>query len=155
MLLKKEDSDIKHTVLNTLISFKKTGNMNALKHLIKNDPDPKIRVKAVYAIGVAGDGRDSVETLREALLDGDYRVRGEACHALGFLKKSAVSDILINQINTDKSRYVRTAALYSIVKINDSRNVIRLFDIYAAEEDRVFRELLRGIIRDSIKKRIR
>jgi len=155
MLLKDENSSIRHAILDTLISFKKTGNINALKHLIKNDHDPKIRIKAVFTIGVAGGNRDSVEALKEALLDGDYRVRGEACNSLGFLKKSGAAEILIEQIKTDKSRYVRTAALYSIVRINDSRNIIRLFDIYSFEEDRVFRELLRGIIRDSIKKRIR
>lgn len=155
MLLKKESPDIRHAVLDTLISFRKTGNMSSLKHLIKNDPDPKIRIKAVYAIGAAGENRDSAETLKEALLDEDYRVRGEACSSLGYLKKSGASEILINQIKTDKSRYVRTAALYAVVRINDSKNIIKLFDIYSFEEDRVFRELLRGVIRNSIKKGVR
>lgn len=155
MLARDESSSIRHAVLDTLISFKKTGNASSIKHLIKNDPDLKIRIKAVYAIGIAGESRDAAETLSGALLDEDYRVRGEACNSLGYLKKSGASEILINQIKTDRSRYVRTAALYSIVRINDQKNVLKLFDIYSVEEDRVFRELLRGIIRNSIKKGIR
>lgn len=155
MLLRDESDSIKHDVLDTLISLKKTGNISSLKHLIKNDPDQKIRIKAVYAIGIAGESRDSAATLTEALLDEDYRVRGEACNSLGYLKKSEASEILMGQIKKDRSRYVRSAALYSIVRINDPKNTIKLFDIYSVEEDRVFRELLRVVIRNSIKKGIR
>ena len=155
MLLKEEDPEIKQAVLDTLISFKKAGNINGLKHIIKNDKDPKMRIKAVYAIGAVSEESGSLEILKEAPLDEDYRVRGEACSAMGSLKKAGASEILINQIKTDKSRYVRSAALYSIVKINDSKNIIKLFDIYSVEEDRVFKEILREIIRNSLQKYIR
>jgi len=155
MLFKEQDTGIKQAVLDTLISFRKAGNLNGLKHIIKNDKDPKMRIKAVYTAGVVSEESNTVEVLKEALSDEDYRVRGEACNALGSIKKGAVSEILINRIKTDNSRYVRSAALYSIVKINNSDNVIRLFDIYAVEEDHVFREMLRVIIRNSIQKYIR
>ena len=155
MLLKEEEPEIKYAVLDTLISFKKAGNINGLKYVIKNDKDSKMRIKAVYTIGVVSEESGTLDVLKEAVSDEDYRVRGEACSAMGSLKKGSASDVLINQIRTDKSRYVRSAALYSIVKINDSKNVIKLFDIYSAEEDKVFKELLRGIIRSSMEKHIR
>ncbi len=155
MLLKDEESEIKQAVLDTLISFKKTGNINGLKHIIKSDPDSKMRIKAVYAIGAAGEESNSTEVLKEALLDEDFHVRGEAASALGSVKKGGASEILISQIKTDKSRYVRSAALYSLEKINDTKNLIRLFDIYAVEDDRVFKEMLRIIIRNTLQKHIR
>ncbi len=155
MLLKEEETEIKQAALDTLISFKKAGNLNALKYIIKNDKDSKIRIKAVYAIGAVSEESGSLEVLKDALSDEDYRVRGEACSAMGSLKKGSASEILLNQIKTDKSRYVRSAALYSIVKISDSRNIIKLFDIYSAEEDKVFKELLRGILRNSLQKHLR
>lgn len=155
MLLKEEKPEIKQAVLDTLISFKKAGNINGIKHIIKNDEDPKMRIKAVYTLGAISEDSSSLEILKEASLDEDYRVRGEVCSVMGSFKKSGQSEFLINQIKNDKSRYVRTAALYSIVKINDSKNVIRVFDIYSVEDDRVFKEILREIIRNNLKKYIR
>jgi len=155
MLLNEENQEIKLAALETLISFKKAGNINGIKHIIKNDKDPKMRIKAVYAIGAVIEENSSREILKEAALDEDYRVRGEACSVMGSFKKNGMSDFLINRIKTDKSRYVRTAALYSIVKINDSKNVIRIFDIYSFEDDRVFKEILREIIRNNLKRYIR
>ncbi len=155
MLLKEENPEIKQAVLDTLIAFKKCGNINGLKHIIKNDPDSKMRIKAVYAIGAAGDDNSSLEVLKEAALDEDYRVRGEAANALGSLKKVVASEFLINLIKTDKTRYVRSAALYSIERINDTKNIIKLFDIYSVEEDRVFKEILRLMIRNTLQKHIK
>jgi len=155
MLLKEDDPQIKQAILDTLISFKKAGNIKGIKHIIKNDPDSAMRIKAVYAIGVVSEDSNSLEVLKEAAFDKDYRVRGEACSAMASIKKGPVSEILINQIKTDSSRYVRSAALYSIEKINDSRNLINLFDIYSVEDDKVFKEILRLIIRKGMQKHIR
>ena len=155
MLLKENDQEIKQAVLDTLISFRKAGSINGLKYIIKNDPDPKMRIKAVYAVGAVSEDSNSLDALKEALPDKDYRVRGEACSAMGSLKKGNASEILLNQIKTDNSRYVRSAALYSLEKINDTKNVVKLFDIYSVEEDRVFKEMLRLTIRNNIQKHIR
>jgi len=155
MLLKEKDPEIKQTILDTMISFKKAGNTNGLKHIIKNDTDFRMRIKAVYTIGAVSEDSSTLGILKEALLDEDYRVRGEACSALGSIKKGSTTEILFDQIKTDKSRYVRSAALYSIVKINNSRNIIKLFDIYSVEEDKVFKEILRGIIRKNMQKYIK
>ncbi len=155
-LLTSENSmEMKQSILDTIISFKKAGSINGLKHIIQNDTDPKMRIKAVYTVGIAVEESRSLEVLEDALSDEDYRVRGEACSVLGSIKRKGVSEILIDQIKTDKSRYVRSAALYSIVKINDADNIIKLFDIYSHEEDIVFKEMLREIIRTGIQKRIK
>lgn len=152
LLSREEDREVKLAAIETLTSFKKTGSTGGLKHIIKSDSDTTARIKAIYALGVAGDSRDAIDILKEAASDSEYRIRGEACNALGMFKKSGTSSFLIEQIKNDRSRYVRSAALFSIVRINDSSNIIKLFDIYAVEEDRVFREMLRGILRGYIKK---
>jgi HEAT repeat protein len=155
MLTSESSREIKQLILDTIITFKKAGNINGLKHIIQNDTDPKMRIKAVYAAGVSVEENSSLPILKDALSDEDYRVRGEACGVMGSFRRKEVSEILINQIKTDKSRYVRSAALYSIVKINNSENIIRLFDIYSYEEDLVFKEILRDVIRTDIRKRIK
>lgn len=155
MLLKEKDPEIKQAVLDTLISFKKTGNLKGLAYIIKNDPDVRMRIKAVFAIGETGHESGSLDILKEALLDKDYRVRGEACSTMASIKKGDPSEILLEQIKKDRSRYVRTAALYSIVKISGSKNLLKLFDIYSTEEDMVFKEILRSILKNNLKKYIK
>ncbi len=155
MLTSENNKEIKQIILDTIISFKRAGSISGLKYIIQNDTDAKMRVKAVYAAGVSLEERHSIDVLKDALSDEDYRVRGEACSALGLFKKKGSSEILINQIKTDRSRYVRSAALYSIVRINDAENIVKLFDIYSYEEDMVLKEILRDIIRTNIQKKIK
>ncbi len=155
LLGREEDREIKLAAIDTLIYFKKAGNTGGLKHIIREDPDPAVRIRAICALGIIGEGRDSMDILKSAATDQDYRVRGEVCSAMVSFRKQGASAVLLEQIKSDRSRYVRSAALYSIVKINDSANIIRLFDIYSTEEDRVFREMLRSTLRGYIKKQVR
>jgi HEAT repeat protein len=96
-----------------------------------------------------------MDILTLTLSESDYRIRGEACNAMGKLKKSRASSILLNQIKTDNSRYVRSAALYSLERIKDEKDIVPLFDIYSVEQDPVFRHLLKNYLHSSIIKLVR
>ena len=155
MLTMEEDNEIKERALDALYIFRKPGELEGLAHIIKKDPAAALRIKAAFILGELKDDGRTIDILEDALSDSDYRVRGEVCNALGNFRRTRPADILFRVISGETSRYVRTSALYSIVRINDSRNIIRLFDVYANEKDMVFRMLLHDVIRAGIEKNIR
>ncbi|NLV66416.1 MAG: HEAT repeat domain-containing protein [Spirochaetes bacterium] len=155
MLLTEQDSEVKNAALDALYVFKRPGVLEGLEHILKKEPSAMLRVKAAFILGELKEDPAIIEILDAALQDSDYRVRGEICNALGNFRRAKCADILFRVISKDTSRYVRTSALYSIVRINDSGNIIRLFDVYTIEKDMVFRMLLHDIIRSGIEKNIR
>ena len=155
MLLTEQDNGIKYAALDALSCFRKSGELEGIEYILKKDPSASLRARAAYVLGELKDNGRVIDILESALCDKDYRVRGEICNSLGNFRKGRSADILLNVIATDSSRYVRTSALYSIVKINDSKNIIRLFDIYSVETDMVFRMLLYDTIRAGMEKNIR
>lgn len=155
MLTTEQDPEVKKTALDTLYTFRKSGELEGLEYILSRDPDSKLRVKAAFILGEIKDEGRIIDILENALKDSDYRVRGEICNSLGNFRRGRSADILFKVISGETSRYVRTSALYSIVRINDSGNIIRLFDVYAEEKDMVFRMLLHDIIRTGLEKNIR
>ena len=150
MLRTEQDRTVRGAIIDALISFRNGGGMNGLRYIIEKENNTKLRIKAAFALGEIREESETYSILKKALSDGDYRVRGEACNALGRLKKAGVSGILIETITNEKSRYVRSAALYALKRIDDRRNTTALFDIYSGEKDPLFREMLRLYIRKYI-----
>jgi len=155
ILMRETDREIKAAAIDALSGFGKAGNIEGLRHIITGDEDPVMRIKAIHALGEVSEERSTIEILTLTLSNSDYRIRGEGCSAMGKLKKNRTSQVLLNQIMTDNSRYVRSAALYSLEKIRDEKDIVPLFDIYSAEQDPVFRHLLKTYLRSSIVKMVR
>lgn len=155
MLLTEQDYDVKNSALDALYAFRKSGELEGLEFILKKDPSPALRIKAAFILGELREDARIIDILENSLQDNDYRVRGEICNALGNSRRGRTADILFGVITGETSRYVRTSALYSIVRINDSKNIIRLFDVYASENDMVFRMLLHDVIRAGMEKNIR
>lgn len=155
LLIKEKDEEIKTRALDTLAQFRKQGELEGIEYIIKNDPSPALRIMAAWVLGEMKEDAKVIDILEASLTDSDYRVRGEICNSLGNFRKGRSSEILLKQIETDTSRYVRTSALYSLVRINDSKNLVKLFDIFYTEQDMVFRMLLHDVIRAGMVKNIR
>jgi HEAT repeat protein len=152
-LYRETDDSIKELIIKTLVKIKNGGGFKGLERVLTRDRNPKMRVLAAYALGEIRDRR-AVSILLKALYDKDLKVRSEACHSLGFYRERIVVRQLIEVINRESSRYVKTAALYAIMSIGDKSSILPLFDRYAREKDPVFKELLRSYLRDCIKKYI-
>ncbi|MCP4132252.1 MAG: HEAT repeat domain-containing protein [bacterium] len=152
-LLSERDNEIKDLVLDTLISFRKTGTLNGPSHILLSDKHFRLRIKAAYLLGIAHEAR-SVDILVKGLKDPDYRVRAEICNSLGSYQTSYTISKLLSVIQHEKVRYVRSAALYSLKRINDRKSIIHLFDIYSYEKEPVFREILRQTLREFVKRYI-
>lgn len=155
LLLKEQDEKVKTAGLDALALFKKSGELEGVEHVITGDPNPLLRVRAAYVLGEMKDDSRALGMLEASLTDKDYRVRSEACNSIGNFRRGNPSDILLKQISADSSRYVRTSALYALVRINDPKNLVSLFDIFAEEKDMVFRMILQNIIRTGMVKNIR
>ncbi len=152
MLETEKDDDIKKAILDSIITFGKSGNISGITFIAKSEKNFDIRIKAIYCLGVISEKEQAFNALIDCLNDNDYRIRAEACNSLGNLRHAQKSEILLNQLKNDSSRYVRTAALFSLQRIKNSKDIIHLFDIYSSEKDPVLRELLREYLREYIQK---
>ena len=150
-LKKENDHEIKKSIIDVLISFRHAGRMSGLGHVLLNDESADLRIEAAGAMGWIRNHR-AIRYLVQALVDKDYRVRAESCASLGVFKTRKVMEDLMNIVTQDKVRYVRSASLYAIKKINDRKSILPLYDQYAIEKDPIFKEQLRGVIRSLLQR---
>jgi HEAT repeat protein len=145
-LMVEQDDEIKEILLDTLLRFKKIDAVSGIVSILRNDSNLKLRIKAAYILGIFKNDK-TLNDLLEAARDADYRLRTEACNSLGNFKNSKSIEMLFEKIQNDKIRYVRSAALYCIVSINDRKSIIALYDLYCAETEPVFKEMMRRVLR--------
>ncbi len=155
LLLKEQDDRIKSAALDALAVFKKSGELEGVEHVLKHELNAEIRARAAYVLGEMKDDAKALDILEASLTDKDEKVRSEICNSLGNFRKGRSSEILLGVITSDSSRYVRTSSLYALVRINDPKNLVKLFDIYSVEHDMVFRMILGEIIRTGIVRNIK
>jgi len=152
-LFAEDDDEIKEVILETLGRLKKIGDMRGIRKILTSDSNFRMRSRAAYVLGVIRDKR-AVKYLVQGLNDKDYRVRGESGNSLGNFEGNLAVSSLLKALKTDRSRFVRSAALFSLKRINRKKVLIRVFDVYSVEEDPVFREMLRSFIKKAIGKYI-
>jgi len=145
-LFNERDAEIKSVIIDTLVAVRKVGDVRGLKGVLLNDSNLRLKIKAAYAFGVIKDDRH-VRILVRGLKDRDFRVRAEVCNSLGNYKLKSVVVRLLGVVKNDSVLYVRSAALYSLKRINNRAAILPLFDLYSEEADPVFRELLRQVLR--------
>lgn len=149
-LFNESENDIKMLMISTLIKLKDAGGFKGLKKIISEDNDYKVRIFSAYALGVIRK-KYSESLLLLSLGDDIKEVRAEICHSLGYYKKKHVTTELLEVIGNDRERYVRSAALYSILKIGGKFAISPLFKIYASEKDPVFKEQIQFVLSRLIK----
>lgn len=152
-LIKETDIEIKYLILETMLRIKKTGNINAVKKILAQDKNFRLRILSAHVLGKVTK-ENHIALLLQYSDDKDYRVRAEIANSLGNYRSKKSIDGLFMLINGDSSRYVRSAALYSVFRINDRNSILPLFDRFSVETDPVFREQLRRILRQMIDRRV-
>lgn len=140
------DNQIKNICVDMMIEMKDGGGLRGLEREVMYEEYLPLRIKSVYALGIVGGPKVS-GILMKTLTDKDYKVRAEACAALGGNKDKSVLNSLLTVMKTDDERYVRLAALYAIEKTKDKSTIIPLFDMYSSEKDPIFRFKLFEVIR--------
>jgi HEAT repeat protein len=90
-----------------------------------DDENPRVRLEAIYAVGVVGGKAfpaDAEPVLVKVLDHYDPAVRAAAARVAGRLKVKSAADALIKSIN-DSNRDVRYAAMRALGEINEPRAV--------------------------------
>ncbi|MCU0847574.1 MAG: HEAT repeat domain-containing protein [Spirochaetes bacterium] len=152
-LMVEDDPEIKDSILDGLMNFKRGGDLRGVEKVLASDSDYRRRVKSAYILGAIRDQR-AVGVIYNGLSDSDYKVRAELCDALGNYKSRQTINRLLEIIEKDPITYVRTAALYSIKTMLDRQTLVSLFDIYSMEREPLFRDILGNLIRDYIRRHI-
>ncbi len=145
-LYKEDDHEIKDGIVELVILLRKAGTLSGFERVLYTDESIDLRIKAAYALGIIRDDR-AASVLVKGLQNRDYRVRAEICNSLGYYRQAISMNALLRVIEKDKKRYVRSSALYALKKQRDKRSILRLFDVFAAEDDPVFREIMRKVLR--------
>ncbi|MBN1533942.1 MAG: HEAT repeat domain-containing protein [Spirochaetes bacterium] len=146
-LMVETEDDVKEMIMESLIRVRNSGNISGLARVLNSDRNESLRIKAAFALGVVREQR-AVTVLLQGAGDRSVKVRAEVANSLGMYKTSESIGRLLEMTERDDDIYVRSAALYSLKRINDRKTAVPLFDIYSRERDTVFRELLRTVIRD-------
>ena len=145
---------VKLGIMQALSVIKHMGDPGGLGGVLLEDENPALRIKAAYVIGVTGD-KKGTSFLLNALEDNDYRVRAEAAYALGEFSGSEVVCSLLELLEKDDRRYVRSAVLFSLNKIDDTGALLGLYKIIGVEKDPVMRWRINDLIEKFIKKSTR
>jgi HEAT repeat protein len=146
-LMVETENDVKDMIMESLIRVKNAGNISGLARVLHSDGNDALRIKSAFALGAVREMR-AVPVLLQGAGDRSFKVRAEVANSLGMYKSAESIAQLLEMTEKDDDIYVRSAALYSLKRINDRKSAVSLFDIYSRERDTVFRELLRTVIRD-------
>ena len=144
------DNGIKKVIIDTLIELNNAGGYKGLRKVLSDDKNVSMRINSAFALGSIRL-RDSIYILLNGLNDPDPKVRAEVCNSLGYYSTKETVQALLDAINSDPDRYVRTAALYSIKRIGLKHVVLPLFDRYVIEDDPIMKEKLRLTVRSFLK----
>jgi len=146
-----EDGEIKEIIVDSLVRCESVPNTVGIVKILQGDEDVSLRVKAAYLLGLRKDPQ-TMYPLINALKDEHDTVRAEACNSLAGYQIVQATSALVGAIIDNKNRYVRSAALYAIVKSKTRNATVGLFDIFASEQDPVLRNHLYRAVRDLIVK---
>ena len=144
------DDEIKSVIMKTMIALKNAGGYKGLERILLKDENAEMRIRAAYALGSIRFRKSSL-ILARALTDNTPEVRAEVCNSLGFYRTGKNRKKLLDIVNDDLARYVRSAALYSIKRMGGKFFILPLFDMYGTETDAIFKEKLRQVLRALIK----
>ncbi len=148
-LQNENDEENRFTIIDTLIKFRSPSEVAGLRKILLGDANSRLRIMSAHALGVLRDDRVP-GILKECLGDRDLRVRGEIAASLGMYNPGIVSEMLIEIIKGDRSRYVRSAALYSLKRLYFRKSLLPLFSIYSEEKDPIFADMVKKVIIDFI-----
>jgi HEAT repeat protein len=149
-LFSESEDDIKELLMNTLIVLNDAGGYKGLRKTLLKDDNYRMRIMASYTLGRIKHNWSSL-ILLEAKNDNSKEVRAEIFNSLGFYNDKNILKELLDVVNNDPESYVRSAALFSIKRINSKSAILPLFDRFNTELDPVFKEQVRFVLRGLIK----
>ena len=119
---------------NAALALGRLGEPRAVPYLVelvRDDPEPKVRFCAVYAL--AQLRAEGVEGLFiDALKDPAPIVRMGAAEALGSMRVRGAIPDLREALESDRDKYVRLSAVESLVRLGDKESRARVPEVLRA-----------------------
>jgi tetratricopeptide (TPR) repeat protein len=116
------------------------------------DPQTRIKLDALRALGASGSDKEAFATLKEIALDKSQPaiVRVTALESLGDFRKFDVLPVLVDVARSDPSDDVQIAALYTIADVRSDKNksteaLITLFNGYPKQKEKQLQTALYAI----------
>ncbi len=134
-LMHETDPELKFLGLNALVRLDRSGGGDGIAYLIRNEHDPRIRIRAVAAARILND-KNTVKPVTEALLDDpSSAVRLEAAYSLGSMLDRNTAAALLTAIKNDKELIeIRSAAMVSYVNAEGRKSAPDLLAIISADQ---------------------
>ena len=117
---------------NAALALGRLGEPRAIPHLVelvRDDPEPKVRMFAAHALGQV-QAKDAETVLVEALNDPAPIVRMGAAEGLGSIRAREAVPHLRKVLDTDPDKYVRLHAVESLVLLGDVESRARVREVF-------------------------
>ena len=154
-LARESENPLKEQQIKALITLKNSGGMVGLNKIITREENRFLRLWAIYAAGYIADAR-GFDAVYSVLTDENQEIRAEAAAAIGFFRNKKAVPQLIELVHYDADYSVRSAALYSLRRINSEESYPDIFDISEDHPDYKIRlqgkEIMRELLRSRYKK---
>lgn len=152
--LNKEDKkDLQMGIVNLISRFANSGGSAGVAYVLTHSPFDEVRLKASFVLAKL-NARYKAPDLIKALKDKNYKVISESAWSLAQMNiRTASLPIFKVASNPKHNYYTRTAALYSLEKLNDSAFIIPIFELAEKWEDCTYKKQLKDVLRRLLKKR--
>jgi len=142
--LKKLASEDPDERIEGVRGLSESGDPKAIEHLIGavNDPDERVRVKAIDALGQL-KAKDAVPLFVQKLFlrDTDQATKARILVALGKIGDTRATTPILDLLSRDADRPIRGNAVYALGEIGDTRAIPGLEKLAAATDDEALRTL--------------
>ena len=126
--MRHEDWEVREKAVAIAASFRDPIVVEPLIEMAMNDPDPYVKDRAIWALGVIGDQR-AVEPLVSILEEDDVAIRQRAVEALGKIDGPETLEILTRLTLYDENPMIRNFALDELL----SQKNTELVSLFASE----------------------
>lgn len=142
--LKKLASEDPDERIEGVRGLSESGDPKAIEHLIGavNDPDERVRVKAIDALGQL-KAKDAVPLFVQKLFlrDTDQAQKARILVALGKIGDTRATSPIVDILSRDVDRPIRGNAVYALGEIGDTRAIPGLEKLAASTDDERLRTL--------------
>ncbi len=152
-LEKEQITELKLSMIETLIILGNHGGGNGLIATLKDDKSPEVRIRSAQAVGALNSFTASSTLLTGLKYENQTPVKIEMVRALGILKeKNAVVVLLDSLKKTDENSDLRKEAVLSLEKIDDPTVMLQFFDQIEIEKNEEIKTVLKKSLRDMLYK---
>ncbi len=146
-------TDLKLSMIETLIALGNHGGGGGLINTLKDDKSPEVRIRSAQAIGLLNANIASSTLLTGLRYETQNPVKIEMIRSLGLLKEKNAVQILLDSVKKiEDQQDLRKEAIFSLEKIDDPTVMPIFFDQIEIEQNSEIKKLLKKTLREMLYK---